>query len=153
MTYLPDLTSWMTKLPYGFSGRELHMGTPLGFGRVPIKKSSLEYVCPVPVPVYQRFDGERLGIIRAARTPASDVGAPCYGIVWICVGVRRDDNTFPMSSRVSYIVEMQVRTITRRTTHLRWKGPPSRTLCSPIRSPPTQRHRVPIKHQCLPGNH
>ncbi len=47
-TKLPDVATWSLKLPYGFCGSARQMGVPLGFGRVPMKYSSLVKVLPEP---------------------------------------------------------------------------------------------------------
>jgi hypothetical protein len=48
-TKLPEDATWSLKFPYGFCGSAPQIGVPLGFGRVPIKKSSFVYVLPVPI--------------------------------------------------------------------------------------------------------
>jgi hypothetical protein len=66
-TKFPDDATWSLKFPYGFCGSAPQIGIPLGFGRVPMKKSSFVYVLPVPI---QSFSTTRIPIREEETNPS-----------------------------------------------------------------------------------
>lgn len=65
------------------------MGLPLGFGRVPIKKSSLVYVFPEPKVIFNHTVSDLSAVLTVwegegtGRTPCAQFPAPFGGYLWV----------------------------------------------------------------------